>query len=103
MSLKTTTSHSLSVPVNDLPPDRVIFGESFAMQVVYLARPESLWRYLPHLYLSWRFHYKLCVASGRKWFGSRIPTMATYGLCDSLARLPSSSRSESSRKENFFR
>ncbi len=34
MSLKTTTSHSLSVPVNDLPPDRVIFGESFVMQVV---------------------------------------------------------------------
>ena len=34
MSLKAATSSSLSVPVNDLPPDSVVFGESFAMQVV---------------------------------------------------------------------
>ena len=34
MSLKAATGSSLSVPVNDLPPDSVIFGGSFAMQVV---------------------------------------------------------------------
>ncbi len=34
MSLKAATSSSLLVPVNDLPPDSVIFGESLAMQVV---------------------------------------------------------------------
>lgn len=34
MALKAATSSSLSVPVNDLPPDSVIFGESFAMQAV---------------------------------------------------------------------
>ena len=34
MSLKAATSSSLAVPVNDLPPDSVIFGESLIMQVV---------------------------------------------------------------------